>query len=362
MKIVRLLTLLSFVFIVSCKHKEEKIHPIRENITESVYASGIVKSENQYQVFSLANGIVKDVLKKEGDSISQGEALLSLSNDAAQLNIEQAKITADYSTLASNAPKLNELQVQINLAKANLDNQESLMQKQSNLWSQGIGTKNDLDQRELAYKNAKANYNAANIRYSDLKKQLNQQADISNKNLQISKNINSEFIIRSKINGKVYKVLKEVGEMVNMQTPVALIGDADSFLLTLQVDEYDISKVKLGQKVLVTMDSYKGNVYEAQVSKIYPIMDERSRSFQLEAIFIKRPPELYPNLTCEANIIIEVKNSVITIPRNYLLDDNSVMLSNKEKRKVVTGLKDYQKVEIISGLSTDDYIIIPENE
>lgn len=361
MKIIKLLVIL-LLLLNSCKDKANKIHPIKENITESVYASGIVKSLNQYQVFSLANGIVKEVLKKEGDSVKQGEAIFTLSNDAAQLNIEQAKITADYSTLAANAPKLNELQVQINLAKANLANQESLLQKQTNLWSKGIGTKNDLDQRELAYKNAKANYNAANISYVDLKKQLNQQADISNKNLQISKNINSDFTIRSKINGKVYKTMKEVGEMVNMQTPVALIGDADSFLLALQVDEYDISKVKLGQKVLVTMDSYKGNVYEAQVSKIYPIMDERSRSFQIEAIFTKRPPELFPNLTCEANIIIEVKNSIITIPRNYLLDDNYVLLSNKEKRKVITGLKDYQKVEIISGLSTEDYIILPENE
>lgn len=361
MKIIKLLGIL-LLLLNSCKDKANKIHPIKENITESVYASGIVKSLNQYQVFSLANGIVKEVLKKEGDSVKQGEAIFTLSNDAAQLNIEQAKITADYSTLAANAPKLNELQVQINLAKANLANQESLLQKQTNLWSKGIGTKNDLDQRELAYKNAKANYNAANISYVDLKKQLNQQADISNKNLQISKNINSDFTIRSKINGKVYKTMKEVGEMVNMQTPVALIGDADSFLLALQVDEYDISKVKLGQKVLVTMDSYKGNVYEAQVSKIYPIMDERSRSFQIEAIFTKRPPELFPNLTCEANIIIEVKNSIITIPRNYLLDDNYVLLSNKEKRKVITGLKDYQKVEIISGLSTEDYIILPENE
>ncbi len=362
MKILCLLILSPFLIFTSCKKKTDKIHPVKENITESVYASGIVKSENQYQVFSSANGIIKEIFKKEGDTINKGTAIISLTNDAAQLNIEQAKISADYSTLSSNAPKLNELQVQINLAKANLDNEESLLQKQTNLWNKGIGTQNDLNQRELAYKSAKANYIAANNRYSDLKNQINQQADLSNKNLQISKSRNSDFTVKSEIKGKIYKIMKEPGEMVNTQAAIALIGDADSFLLVLQIDEYDISKVKIGQKVLVTMDSYKGNVYEAKVSKIYPIMDERSRSFEIEAKFIKAPPELYPNLTCEANIIIEVKNDVITIPRNYLLDDNSVLLSNKEKRKVVTGLKDYQKVEIISGLLTEDYIILPENE
>lgn len=357
-----MLVIVAFVSIASCKKKSDKIHPIKENITESVYASGLVKSENQYQVFSSANGIIKSILKKEGDTVHKGSELFVLSNDASRLNIEQAKISADYSSIAANAPKLNELQVQINIAKANLENEQSLLQKQTNLWNSGIGTKNDLDQRELSYKNAKANFNAANNRYSDLKNQLSLQENLSKKNLQISKNLNSDFIVRSEINGKVYKIMKEQGEMVNTQNPIAIIGATDNFLLSLQIDEYDISKVKIGQKVLVTMDSYKGNVYEATLTKIYPVMDERSRSFEVEAIFIKNPPALYPNLTCEANIIIEVKNSVITIPRNYLMNDNFVLTSKKEKRKVVTGLMDYRKVEIISGLSTDDYIILPEDE
>jgi multidrug resistance efflux pump len=51
-------------------------------------------------------------------------------------------------------------------------------------------------------------------------------------------------------------------------------------------------RVALGQKVLVTMDSYKGEVFDAIVDKIYPIMDERSRTFMIEAHFV-RPPENY---------------------------------------------------------------------
>ena len=42
------------------------------------------------------------------------------------------------------------------------------------------------------------------------------------------------------------------------------------------------------------------------------------------------------------------------------MDDGTVLLENKEKRKVVTGLKDYQKVEIISGLTKNDVILKPE--
>jgi len=79
----------------------------------------------------------------------------------------------------------------------------------------------------------------------------------------------------------------------------------------------------------------------------------------VEAAFITKPPALFPNLTVEANIIIQTKNDVITIPVDYLLEDSLVMLLSGEKKKLKTGLKDYRKVEIISGLTTTDVIIKP---
>jgi HlyD family secretion protein len=147
--------------------------------------------------------------------------------------------------------------------------------------------------------------------------------------------------------------------MVNTQTPVAIIGNANEFILELQVDEYDIAKIRIGQKVFVTMDSYKGQVFDAVVNEIDPIMNERSRSFKVEASFISRPPNLYPNLTVEANILINTKENAVTIPRNYLVEETYVLLKNGKKTKVVTGLKDYNRAEVVSGLSRDAIIKKP---
>lgn len=88
-------------------------------------------------------------------------------------------------------------------------------------------------------------------------------------------------------------------------------------------------------------------------------MNERSRSFTVEAGFVSKPPVLYPNLTMEANIVIQTKEHALVIPRNFLLNDTTVLVGKDEKRKVVTGLKDYQKAEIISGLSASDIIYRP---
>ena len=147
--------------------------------------------------------------------------------------------------------------------------------------------------------------------------------------------------------------------MVNPQTALAIIGDATHFLLELQIDEYDIVKIKLGQKALVSMDSYKGRIFEATISKIDPLMDTHSKSFLVAAEFVNQPPVLYPNLTVEANIILATKENALTIPRNYLIDDSLVLIEKDKKKTVATGLKDYQKVEIIKGLTANDFIYKP---
>lgn len=345
--------------LVSCKGKVEKTNPAEEKITESVYASGTIKTKNQYQVFSFANGIVEQVLVKEGDLIKKGAPLIRIANSTVELTTENARIAAEYSSVAANTEKLTELMNNIDLAKSKLDNDALLLERQRNLWAQQIGTRNELDQRELAYRSAANAIEAAKLRYAELQKQISFQAKQSQKNLQISKSTARDYLIKSEQEGKVYSLYKEKGEMVTTQTPVALVGDASSFLLELQVDEYDITRVKQGQKILVSMDSYKGMVFEAVVEKIVPLMNERSKSFTIEAAFVKQPPALYPNLTCEANIVIQEKEKALTIPRSYLLNDESVLLTNKEKRKVTTGLKDYQKVEILSGLTINDVILKP---
>jgi multidrug efflux pump subunit AcrA (membrane-fusion protein) len=161
------------------------------------------------------------------------------------------------------------------------------------------------------------------------------------------------------MNGVVYSLNKTKGELVSPQTPVAVIGDATNFILELQVDEYDILMVKNGLKVLVKLDSYKDKVFEAKVSRINPLMDERSKTFLVEAEFVVLPERLYPNITFEASILILSKSKAMLIPREYLLNDSMVLKVNGDTVFVKTGLKDYQKIEILSGITEEDELIRP---
>lgn len=353
-------TALSVLILQSCNSKEEKTQPINENISESVYASGIIKSKNQYQVFSTVNGLIKEIIVKEGEVVKKGDPIIWITNETSKLNKENAQLAAKNATLSANINKLNELKINIEFNKNKVKNDSMLLVRQQNLWKEKIGIQNELEQKELAYKNAVTNYHVSLLRYDDMQKQLNFAEQQSQNNLQISNTLFQDYTIKSEINGILYRVLKKKGEFVNTQSPIATIGDASEFEIELQVDEYDISKIKLSQKILLNMDSYKGQVFEAKVKKIYPIMDERSRSFTIDADFVTKPTALYPNLTTEANIIIQTKEKALTIPRRYLIDENFVQMENGDKRKISTGLKDYEKVEILGGLRTTDIISKPQ--
>ncbi len=347
------------ILFISCKKNVEKIHPIVQDITESVYASGTIKSKNQYQVFSKVNGIIEIIYVDEGDIVKKGAPILSLLNESSKLNKENAALAAEFNAYTNNQNKLQELKINTDLAKSKLANDSLLFQRQKELWSKQIGSKVELEQRELMFENSKSAYEAALLRYDELNRQLTFASSQSKKNLLISQSLDNDYIIRSEIDGRVYSLSKSKGEMAGVQAPLAVIGDTDSFILEMQVDEYDILKVKPGQKALITMDSYKGKVFEATIQKIDPMMNERSKSFLVEAVFIDRPETLYPSITFEANIVLQSKKDALTIPKNYLLGDSMVVKSNGDKVAIKTGLRDYQKIEILSGLSKEDELIKP---
>jgi HlyD family secretion protein len=347
------------LFVYSCSDKAENVKPIMETITESVHASGIIKSENQYDAYATVNGIISNIYLTEGDSVKIGTPILSISNEVQRLNEENAELSAQFSDFGANRGKLNEASSLKDLSKHKMKLDSSLYFRQLILWKQQIGTKVELEQKEFSYENSKNAYMKSCINYDELKRQLDYTSIQSKKNLLISKKLKNDYTLKSEINGIVYGINKKKGEMVGLQTPLATVGDAHRFILEMQVDEYDILKIRKGEEVLVTLDSYKEKVFKARVTKINPLMNEQSKTFLIEAQFTEGPKVLYPNISFEANIIIQTKGKALLIPRSYLLNDSTVIKANGQLANIKTGLKDYEKIEIISGVNTSDELKLP---
>jgi multidrug efflux pump subunit AcrA (membrane-fusion protein) len=348
------------ILLTGCQRQQGVIHPEVRAITQSVYASAVVKSRNQYQVFAKVPGVIDRLYVSEGDTIRRGQVLMEIANPASRLSVDQSRLAARYNDVSNNTDKLQELRYNADVARQRYQNDSLLNARQQALWAQNIGSRVELEQRDLNARNSKASYQSALLRYQELRKQLSFQEQQARLALDISASQAADLQVRSETDGQVFSILKKQGEMVTAQTPIAIVGNSRDYYLELQVDEYDIAQLQEGQQVLLTMDSYKDQVFEARVSRIYPIMNERSRTFTVEARFVKAPARLFPNLTAEANVVIRTKQRALLIPRACLTEDGAVILRDGRRQPVQTGLKDYQQVEILSGLKPEDQIQQPQ--
>lgn len=355
----KFLLLIFSVVLLKCNNKADTVKPERASISESVYASGIIKSRSQYQAFAVVNGIIDKVLVSDGDHIRKGDPILSISNQTQRLSEDNAQLTARYLDFNANQGKLQQARLAAEQALYVMKNDSVLYFRQKNLWRGNVGTLVELEQRELAYQNTQASYRSLVIAYDDLRRQLDFNSEQSKNSMLISARQAKDFTLRSQVDGTVYSILKYEGEIVSPQTPLAILGESDHFILQMQVDEYDILKVKKGQPVVVVMDSYQGKVFDATVNRIFPMMNPQSKTFLVEAQFVKPPAALYPNITFEANIIIQAKRDALLVPRNFMLNDSVVLLKNGGQITVKTGLKNYEKIEITSGITTDDELVNP---
>jgi HlyD family secretion protein len=352
--------LFSFILVAGCRSDPATITPVIQDITESVYASGVIKSKNQYQVFATVSGIVNEVFVDEGALVEMGTPILFIANDAQQLMADNSKLSAEFNALHINRGKLDEARSLVDLTKSQMKSDSIMYERQKGLWAQNIGAKVTLEQKELAYKSSTSNYQSARENLEELERQLKYLSKQAQNNLLISNKNSSDYLVKSKVSGKVYQMNLAKGEMVTPQTPIAIIGDDENYLLEMQIDEYDIVTIKLGMPILVVLNSYKDSVFNAVVSKINPIMNVQSKTFLIEAEFVQTPPILYPNISFEANVLIHTKKDALLIPRSYLLNDSIVVNKSGKRLIVQTGLKDYQMVEILSGIDVTEELVLPE--
>lgn len=348
------------LLIISCGEQREKIFPKKVTLTESVYASVTVQPDSLYQVYAAVAGILDNNLVEEGDSVKKGTPLLQIINNTPKLNAENAKLSLQLAreNYDGSSAVLKSLEDEIQSATWTFQNDSVNYFRQQRLWEQKIGSKVDYDNRKLTYELSRNNLNLLKSSYARTKNELRTQVQQALNNLKTSQIATEDFTVISKINGKVYALFKNPGEIVTTLEPLASVGSDATFIIELLVDEVDIVKLSLGQKVLVTLDAYQDQVFEAKVYKIYPRKEERSQTFKVEALFKDPPTKLYPGLAGEGNIIIAERSEVLAIPKSYLINGNQVQTEG-DLVTVKIGLQNLDQVEILEGIDIKTPILKP---
>lgn len=342
-------------FAAGCKTQYDQVSPKIAPITEAVFASGSIEPKDAYMVTSFSDGFIVKSYVSENDIVHDGQILFKLDNRQQNTQVAIAQNNLEYADInaAKNSPTLLQVKAQIDAAKIKMQTDSVTLSRYEQLSKTNSVSKQDVDNARLNYQSSYNAYLADVESYKATENKVNQDLANSKEQLQNAVAGNQYFNLVAIGESKVYQIFKKQGDLVRKGDQVAQLGNPDSIVVNLDVDEGSISKVKLGQQVLVELNTEKNKTYEAYISKIYPHFNETTQSYKVEARFLQQQPSLISGTQLQANIITDKKDSALLIPRDYLFTANTVLMQNGKKIdtvKISTGIVSDEWVEVLSGL------------
>lgn len=356
------LTLFALLSVTACKPKYDETSPKVAPVTEAVFASGSIEPKDAYTLTSLTDGFIVKSLVTENDLVRDGQLLFELDNRQQTTQVKIAQTNAQYAAISEgdNSPSLLQIKAQINAARVKMQTDSVTVTRYERLFTTNSVSKQELDNTKVNYQNSVSAYQTALENYRATANKV--QQDLTNTRSQLQNAVagNQYYNLLAIGSSKVYQIFKKQGDLVRKGDQVAQLGNPDSIVINLDVEEGSIAKIKPGQQVLVELNTEKNKTYEARISKIYPHFNEKSQSYKVEARFLKEIPGLISGTQLQANIITNRKERALLIPHVYLNTGNKVLVrkdKNIDTVTVTTGIVSDDWIEVLSGITETDKVV-----
>lgn len=289
-----------------------------------------------------------------------------------QLDSLKSKINSDRSNVTSLDSNLTNSLQSIDNAKRSLSNYQLAYQKAvddlastkievaqsiANSENNVASRKSSLESAELSYKETIAPASSSDL--ASVRSQLT-QASIS---VDKAKYNIEQATLTSPIDGVVAALNYKKGDIITDNTKsVATIINQDTLFIEVNVEESDISKIKVGQKVEASFDAIDGLTLNGEVSFISLTSQSSSNgivTYLVRVLFNSPETQVREGMTASVKLITSEAADVLTVPVNAVHNINNQVVVEKADgtyATVVTGFTDGTKVEIISGLNEGDKI------
>ncbi|MBE7029231.1 MAG: HlyD family efflux transporter periplasmic adaptor subunit [Ruminococcaceae bacterium] len=188
-----------------------------------------------------------------------------------------------------------------------------------------------------------------------------------NNNSLIAKINNYNTEILSPISGIVTKINVTKGSEINPSVPVMVVSDLENMVIKSSVKEEDIKDIYVGQKVIISGNSFVGDV-EGEVIKIYPLAEKSNTLNGENFVTVDVVAKNYDNIRPQTNLNLEfedfTKKNAVIIPFDSVMFDEDkpyVYINNMgyaAKRYVKLGEEYDIDVEILGGVNEGDNLIL----
>jgi HlyD family secretion protein len=239
------------------------------------------------KIGSELSGRLKSVNVEEGDAIHRGQVLAELENAdyRAQVESSHANVVAKQAVLrkvinGARRQERDEAWSSVNEAKAVMENAQSELHRRQELFSAGVVSREELDRYGREADVAKAKYEAAVQQHALVDDHAREEdRSLAEADLQLARAQMEEALarygktfVRSPIDGSVLRKHHRSGESVSNSStvpdPILTIGDRKTLRVRVDVDETDVSKVRVGQRAYVTADAFGKQKFWGQVVRV----------------------------------------------------------------------------------------------
>lgn len=315
-----------------------------------------VPDERQLHVFATAQGKAVQVFVKLGQVVKAGEVLAEIKSDI--LGDLQDTFLQTY---LQNENSIQQAKAQIEFSKANYNREKFLYQKKVSAqidyeaartqYLKDVANVNSLrSQQRTLIDTAKRRYALYDVPANEVKKML------------MGQKIMPYLKVIAPRGGVIIARNLNSGEMVDPSNEIFTIADIHRVWLSGNVYENDLSKVKKGQPITVTVDSYPDKKFNGTINFVSEVLDPTVRTLEVRGEIDNPDSLLRPNMFARMTIDIGTRNA-FAIPSESIQkkgDSNFVYVLVKphtyEERQVTIGEDNGQYVEILKGLKPNETI------
>jgi membrane fusion protein, multidrug efflux system len=331
-------------------------------------ATGTVRSKTSTVLSSKVMGIVTSLRVREGDRVIAGQTLVEIDNREAAAQLQKAQ--AGSRQAQEGAAEVEQTISAAQSAKAAADANNRLAASTLNRYRVLLERKS-VSPQEFDEVKAKAEVAEAEAGRADKmlrmlaarKKQAQAQIDEAGAEIDGAQVYAGHARIASPISGIVTARHIEIGSMATPGAPLLTIEDSSRYRLEAAVEESQIGKIKLRDKARVRIDAVGAAELEGVVAEIPPAADPMSRSYTVKIDLPTQPP-LRSGLYGAARFV-RGQRQAIAIPVKaivqrgqltgvFVVDDTNFA----RLRLVKTGRTSGNRVEVLSGLSEGERIVI----
>lgn len=200
--------------------------------------------------------------------------------------------------------------------------------------------------------------------YKDTMDKAEETLESSQSKLDTTQNSYEDYTITAPISGQVITKTSKVGDNISRgssnSTVMAVIYDLSEVTFEMSIDELDVQKVKVGQKVEVTADAIENKTFTGTVTNVslqssysngvtnYPV-----------TVTLDEVENLLPGMNVDGRIILEEASDVLLIPVGALMRGNRVYIKDDSVTEAQgTVPAGFRSIEVETGLVNDDYVQI----